>query len=62
MDWSRYGGLIELTVVLAFALGWGVLELLGLRLDKKREREKQRQAAETADKESSQGSGHAERQ
>lgn len=29
-------GLIELFVVLGFALAWGVVELVGLRLDKKR--------------------------
>jgi len=27
-------GLIELLVVLLFALGWGILELVGLRLDR----------------------------
>jgi len=29
-------GLIELLVVLLFALGWGILELIGLRLDRER--------------------------
>jgi hypothetical protein len=29
-------GLIELLVVLLFALGWGILELVGLRLDRER--------------------------
>lgn len=29
-------GLIELFVVLGFALVWGAVELVGLRLDKKR--------------------------
>ncbi len=29
-------GLIELFVVLGFALAWGVVELVGLRLDKKK--------------------------
>jgi len=29
-------GLIELFVVLAFALGWGILELLMLRRDKRK--------------------------
>jgi hypothetical protein len=31
-------GFIEMFVVLAFALGWGVLELVALRLDKQREK------------------------
>lgn len=61
MDWSGYGGLIEFSVVVAFALGWGILELLGLRLDKKREEEKRRLADETIRKESSRGAGHPER-
>jgi hypothetical protein len=30
-------GLLELLIVFGFALGWGVLELVALRLDKKRE-------------------------
>ena len=29
-------GLIELVVVLMFAVGWGVLELVALRLDRRR--------------------------
>ena len=29
-------GFIEMFVVLAFALGWGVLELVALRMDKQR--------------------------
>lgn len=29
-------GLMEMFVVLAFGVGWAVLELIGLRLDKKR--------------------------
>jgi hypothetical protein len=29
-------GLTEMFVVLLFALGWGILELVGLRLDRKR--------------------------
>jgi hypothetical protein len=33
MEWM---GLMEMFVVLAFMLGWGVLELYTLRLDKKR--------------------------
>lgn len=32
---NGWGGLIELVLVLCFVLGWGVLELRGLRLDKK---------------------------
>lgn len=32
--------LMELFIVLAFVLGWAVLEIVGLRLDKAREREK----------------------
>ncbi len=31
-----YGGLIEFSLAIAFVLGWCVLELVGLRLDKKR--------------------------
>ncbi len=33
--------LMELVIVLAFVLGWAVLEIVGLRLDKAREREKE---------------------
>lgn len=33
---SSWLGLLELFVVLAFALAWGVLELLGRRLDQRR--------------------------
>jgi hypothetical protein len=33
---SPWLGLIELLVVLLFVLGWGILELVGLRLDKRR--------------------------
>jgi hypothetical protein len=32
---STWLGLIELFVVLLFALGWGILELFTLRLDKR---------------------------
>ena len=32
---SPWLGLIELFVVLLFALGWGILELFTLRLDKR---------------------------
>jgi len=31
----KYGGLIELLVVLMFAVGWGVLELVILRADQR---------------------------
>lgn len=37
---------LELFVVLGFALAWGVLELVCLRLDKKKDAEKARAAAE----------------
>ena len=33
--------LMEMAIVLAFVLGWAVLEIVGLRLDKQREREKE---------------------
>ncbi len=33
-------GLMEMCIVLAFALGWGILELVSLRLDKKRAAER----------------------
>jgi hypothetical protein len=33
-------GFIEMGVVLLFALGWGVLELVSLRLDRKRREER----------------------
>jgi len=32
----RWFGFIELFVVLLFALGWAILELVGLRLDRER--------------------------
>jgi hypothetical protein len=31
-----YFGMIELVVVLAFAAGWGIVELVGMRLDKEK--------------------------
>lgn len=34
---SPWLGFIEMGVVLMFGLGWAVLELVGLRLDRKRE-------------------------
>lgn len=36
MNLSGGLGLIEMGVVLLFGLGWGILELVGLRLDRKR--------------------------
>jgi hypothetical protein len=39
-------GFMEMFIVLAFALGWGVLELVALRLDKKRAAEQRRSSAE----------------
>jgi uncharacterized membrane protein len=33
--------LMEFFIVIAFVLGWAVLEIVGLRLDKAREREKE---------------------
>lgn len=33
--------LMEFFIVAAFLLGWGVLEIVGLRLDRQREREKE---------------------
>jgi hypothetical protein len=45
-------GLIELFVVFAFALGWGVVELVGLRLDRRRAEEaEQAEEAERAEAE-----------
>jgi hypothetical protein len=43
---SEWLGLIEMSVVLMFALGWGWLELYTLKLDRRRDEEKQRAAAE----------------
>jgi len=40
-------GLIELFVVFAFAIGWGILELVCLRMDKRREQ--QRKATDRRD-------------
>jgi hypothetical protein len=42
MDSSPWLGFVEMGVVLLFALGWGILELVGLRLDRKREEEVER--------------------
>ncbi len=33
---------MEMFIILAFALGWGVLELVTLRLDRKRQAERER--------------------
>jgi hypothetical protein len=38
---------MEMFIILAFALGWGVLELVTLRLDRKRQAERQRSDGET---------------
>ena len=38
-----YLGLIEFFVVAMFVMAWGVLELVGRRLDKKKEAERARQ-------------------
>jgi hypothetical protein len=38
---SPWLGLIELAVVLLFALGWAILELVGLRLDRQRKAQSQ---------------------
>jgi len=46
MDFSSYAGLIEFFLVISFVLGWGVLELLGLRMDKRREAAKARREAD----------------
>jgi hypothetical protein len=44
---SPWLGFIEMGVVLLFGLGWGVLELVGLRLDRKRkEMNEQKRTAE----------------
>lgn len=45
---SGWLGLIELGVVLVFVLGWGVLELVGLRMDRRRREEAERAAARSA--------------
>jgi hypothetical protein len=38
---------LELFIVLGFALAWGVLELVGLRLDRKRAKEKEEAARDS---------------
>lgn len=42
MDGSPWLGLIEFGVVLMFGLGWGILELVELQLDRKRKEERER--------------------
>jgi hypothetical protein len=37
-------GLMEMFVVLVFVLGWGILELYTLRLDKRRREQAEREA------------------
>jgi hypothetical protein len=65
MDLSGYAGLIEFVLVISFVLGWGILELLGLWMDKKRVAEKaQREAAPCPDarsRPSAESAGHSER-
>lgn len=36
MNFSHVLGLVEMGVVLLFGLGWAILELVGLHLDRKR--------------------------
>jgi hypothetical protein len=43
---GKLNAFFELFVVLAFGLGWLVLEYVGRRLDKKRDAEKRRQLRE----------------
>jgi hypothetical protein len=45
MDSSPWLGFIEMGVILMFALGWGIMELVGLRLDRKRKEEQERSKA-----------------
>jgi len=42
MNFSNGLGLIEMGVVLLFGLGWAVLELVSLRLDRKRKDESEK--------------------
>jgi hypothetical protein len=42
---SPWLGLIELFVVLLFAMGWGMLELVALRLDRRRKQDEARNDA-----------------
>jgi hypothetical protein len=41
---SRWLGLIELCLVLGVAVGWGLLELAALRLDRRKSERKSREA------------------
>ena len=45
---SSYLAFIEFFIVIAFVLGWAVLELVGLRLDRKRREEDEAKAAAAA--------------
>jgi hypothetical protein len=42
---KHWGGLIEIFVVLMFAAGWGILELVTLRMDRRRSSESQGDSA-----------------
>ena len=42
---AHWGTFIELMVVLSFALGWGLLELITLRMDRRRAADALRHAA-----------------
>jgi len=47
MDGSPWLGFIEMGVVLMFGIGWGIMELVGLRLDRKRkERERHQKSGD----------------
>jgi hypothetical protein len=43
MNSSGMLGFMELFIVLAFALGWAILELVTLRMDKRRQERAQRE-------------------
>jgi hypothetical protein len=49
---KHWGGLIELFVVLMFAAGWGILELVTLRMDRRRQ--------SASNSETARDSGHPE--
>ncbi len=42
---SSYLAFMEFFIVIGLLIGWGVLELVGLRLDKRRREEDEREAA-----------------
>ncbi len=42
MDGSPWLGFIEMAVVFMFGIGWAIMELVGLRLDRKRKAERER--------------------